>query len=107
MPFVEHTNSLRRYKQLLGMPNPTLQDCGSSPPIMRRLAEKTVPERTGSRHGRVAKRTGSRHSVCDPHGVYPCQRHDKWISIAVTTDAEWVALWGVMQHPDLAKDPQP
>ena len=74
---------------------------------MRPPTKKTVHEQTVSLHGPVAKRTGSRHSVCDPHGVYPCQGHDKWISIAETTDAEWVAFCGIVQHPDLAKDPQP
>ena len=57
-------------------------------------------------NGWVAGRNGNGHSVYAPHGVYPCQGHDKWISIAVTNDAEWVALCGVMQRSDLAKDPR-
>jgi benzylsuccinate CoA-transferase BbsF subunit len=31
-----------------------------------------------------------------PHGVYPAKGEDKWIAIAVTTDAEWQGLCGVL-----------
>ena len=53
------------------------------------------PGRTGNDHGRMA-----------PHGVYPAQGEDCWISIAVGEDAEWRALAEVMNAPDLARDPR-
>ncbi|MDA0365438.1 MAG: CoA transferase, partial [Chloroflexi bacterium] len=35
-----------------------------------------------------------------PHGVYRCAGHDRWLAIAVTTEAQWHALCAVV--PDLA-----
>ena len=47
---------------------------------------------------RVAGPIGNRHplEVCAPHGVFPCGGDDRWISIAVETDAEWNALASVI-----------
>ena len=40
-----------------------------------------------------------------PHNVYRCKGPDRWIAIAVTNDAEWRALCGVIGRPDLAAAP--
>ncbi len=57
---------------------------------------------------RVAKGVSNRHPVMAPHGIYPCVAegpYDKWISIAVKTDAEWDALRRAMDEPDWATGP--
>jgi benzylsuccinate CoA-transferase BbsF subunit len=52
-------------------------------------------------NGRVAGPMGNRHplAAAAPHGVFPCAGEDRWISIAVTSDAAWQALRGVMGEP--------
>ena len=40
-------------------------------------------------NGRVAGRQGNYHPVLVPHGTYPCQGEDKWVSIAVDNEEEW------------------
>ncbi len=51
-------------------------------------------------------RTGNDHPAMAPHGVYPAKGHDRWISIAVRTDAEWRALARLMGQPRLSTDPR-
>ena len=51
-------------------------------------------------------RTGNDHPAMAPHGVYPAKGHDRWISIAVRTDAEWRALTRLMGQPRLSTDPR-
>lgn len=40
-----------------------------------------------------------------PHGHYPVQGDDKWVAIAVKTDAQWLDLCDVLQARELATDP--
>lgn len=49
-----------------------------------------------------APRTGNRHPVYAPQGVYPGQGQDSWLTVAVTTDAEWRALAAMIGRDDLA-----
>ncbi len=49
-------------------------------------------------------RLGNAHPRMAPHGVYPAQGDDRWISIAVANDAEWQALAGLIGKPELASD---
>ena len=35
-----------------------------------------------------------------PHNTYPCRGEDRWIAIAVTSDAEWQALIRAMDEPE-------
>jgi crotonobetainyl-CoA:carnitine CoA-transferase CaiB-like acyl-CoA transferase len=49
-------------------------------------------------------RIGNAHPRMAPHGVYPALCEDRWISLAVTSDAEWRALAGVMGRPELTQD---
>ena len=56
-------------------------------------AAGTEPHRTGNDHSRMA-----------PHGVYPAAGDDRWLSIAVASDAEWQALAGAMGVGELAGD---
>jgi crotonobetainyl-CoA:carnitine CoA-transferase CaiB-like acyl-CoA transferase len=56
-------------------------------------------------NGKVATRMGNANAQMAPHGVYPCQGKDRWIAIAVDSDAAWQALCGVMGHPMWCRDP--
>ena len=49
---------------------------------------------------------GNRHptNAGAPHGVFPCQGDDRWISIAVMTDEEWQGLCAAMGDPDWAQN---
>jgi benzylsuccinate CoA-transferase BbsF subunit len=41
-----------------------------------------------------------------PHGVFPCAGDDRWIAIAVVTDAEWQGLVEAMGRPDWGLAPE-
>ena len=48
---------------------------------------------------------GNRHPMMAPHNNYQCKGEDKWVSIAVKTDAEWEMLVKAMGNPSsLRKD---
>lgn len=51
--------------------------------------------------GRIPQRRGNRHDVMAPHGCYPCAGENRWISIAVGSDAEWTALKSALADPAL------
>lgn len=51
-------------------------------------------------------RCGNEDDIMAPHNVYRCKGDDKWISIAVSTDAEWAALCRVMGNPAWAENPE-
>ena len=55
--------------------------------------------------GQIAPKTGNRHPTFVPHGCFACDGHDAWVVIAVTDDAAWRALCGVIERPDLAANP--
>lgn len=54
--------------------------------------------------GRNTPRRGNQDRSMAPHGAYPCAGEDRWIAIAVRSDAEWCALKGVMGTPAWAED---
>jgi crotonobetainyl-CoA:carnitine CoA-transferase CaiB-like acyl-CoA transferase len=58
-------------------------------------------------NGRVAGPMGNRHPLggAAPHGVFPCVGEDRWISIAITNQAEWRGLQSAMDHPVWARAP--
>lgn len=53
---------------------------------------------------RVPTRKGNEDEIFAPHNCYPCHGEEKWISIAVTTEEEWVSLCRVMERPALIND---
>jgi crotonobetainyl-CoA:carnitine CoA-transferase CaiB-like acyl-CoA transferase len=57
-----------------------------------------------SAHGEVSGRRGNRHELVAPHGVFPCAGEDRWIAIAVWSDAEWRSLARAMGDPPWARD---
>ncbi len=52
-------------------------------------------------NGRAAGPIGNRHprNAAAPHGVFPCAGEDRWIAIAITSDAAWQALIAAMGSP--------
>src|SRR5215475_372655 len=55
-------------------------------------------------HGRSQERGGNADAHLAPHGVYPAAGEDRWLAIAVRTEAQWQVLCEVMQRPDLGHD---
>jgi len=53
---------------------------------------------------RESLRRGNRHSSMAPHGCYPCDGDDQWITIACETDAQFAALCLVIAQPHLTRD---
>jgi benzylsuccinate CoA-transferase BbsF subunit len=52
-------------------------------------------------NGRIPVRRGNRHDVMAPHGCYACAGDDRWVSIAVGSDEEWIALKAAIGDPAL------
>jgi crotonobetainyl-CoA:carnitine CoA-transferase CaiB-like acyl-CoA transferase len=48
--------------------------------------------------GRTPERLGNGHARMAPHGVYPTGRPDRWLTLAVDSDAAWQALLGVLDR---------
>lgn len=55
-------------------------------------------------NGRDRGREGNRDPSMAPHNCYPCSGDDRWVAIAVETDAEWRALCEAMGNPAWAQD---
>jgi benzylsuccinate CoA-transferase BbsF subunit len=56
-------------------------------------------------NGRTAQSRGNQHPYLAPHGIYPCEGDEQWISIAIETNEEWITLCEVMNRKDLATAP--
>jgi benzylsuccinate CoA-transferase BbsF subunit len=56
--------------------------------------------------GVAVRRMGNADPQRAPHGVYATRTEDRWLSIAVSSDAEWAALTRVIGRPGLARDPR-
>jgi crotonobetainyl-CoA:carnitine CoA-transferase CaiB-like acyl-CoA transferase len=52
----------------------------------------------------AASARGNTHPAIAPHGIYPAAGDERWISLAVGSDAEWCALVREMGEPDWARD---
>lgn len=52
---------------------------------------------------RAPSRKGNRDGVRAPHNAYPCKGTDSWVSIAVNSDDEWLALRRGMGDPQWAR----
>jgi crotonobetainyl-CoA:carnitine CoA-transferase CaiB-like acyl-CoA transferase len=55
-------------------------------------------------NGVIQERIGNRDLNFAPHGVYPTQGADRWIALAIETEAQWEALCLMMERPDLQRD---
>jgi len=56
-------------------------------------------------NGRVAQPIGNEHpqQAAAPHGVFACAGDDRWISLAVLTQQEWLGLLTAMGKPSWAQ----
>jgi crotonobetainyl-CoA:carnitine CoA-transferase CaiB-like acyl-CoA transferase len=54
--------------------------------------------------GGAAGRMGNEHPRMAPHDVYRTRDPDRWLSLAINSDAVWGALAGLMGRPDLRGD---
>jgi benzylsuccinate CoA-transferase BbsF subunit len=59
-------------------------------------------------NGRIAGPIGNRHPLAcvAPHGVFPCDGEDRWISIAVAEESEWRGLVTAMGEPEWTRAPE-
>jgi len=55
-------------------------------------------------NGREPERNGNACSYAAPHGVYACKGDDRWCTVAVFTDEQWVKLCHGMGKPELTSD---
>ena len=55
-------------------------------------------------NGRVQSTLGNRHPSMAPHGCYPCQGEDNWVTIAVGSEEEWDGLCRAMGNPEWARN---
>jgi len=65
------------------------------PGLLDTAVNKREPVRNGNAVGYAA-----------PHNVYACKGEERWCTIAVTDDTQWVALCEAMSRPELAIDPR-
>jgi crotonobetainyl-CoA:carnitine CoA-transferase CaiB-like acyl-CoA transferase len=56
--------------------------------------------------GLTPVRPGNGHLSMAPHGVYPTQQPDRWLTLAVRNDAEWQALARELDRPAVLSDPR-
>ncbi len=61
-------------------------------------------EQLPATRGAAAVRRGNRDPYAAPHGVFPCRGEDRWVAIAVRTDAQWSALCTEMGREDLCQN---
>jgi crotonobetainyl-CoA:carnitine CoA-transferase CaiB-like acyl-CoA transferase len=64
-----------------------------------------VPMMLQSVTGATPERTGNRHPGQAPHGVFPCAGVDRWVTVAVADDAQWLGLCAAIGRHDLLADP--
>ena len=53
--------------------------------------------------GERPERMGNAHRSMAPHGIYPCQGQDTWISIAVESNDQFSRLAGIVGRPNLGE----
>lgn len=54
--------------------------------------------------GLSASRTGNGDLAMAPHGVYATANEDRWLTVAVRNDEEWMALLAVLEQENYAND---
>lgn len=52
----------------------------------------------------IPNRMGNLSDYAVPHGAFPCAGEERWLVIAVSTEAEWQALCQLCQRPDWLQD---
>jgi benzylsuccinate CoA-transferase BbsF subunit len=57
-------------------------------------------------NGREPERIGNSSPDAAPHGVYPCQGDDRWCTVAVASDEEWISMCREMGKSEYIEDPR-
>ena len=70
------------------------------------LAVAAEPVLEWSAYGSLIEREGNRSPAAAPQNLYPAAGTEQWLAVSCATDAQWRALAGVLDRPDLADDPQ-
>src|SRR5262249_19880176 len=55
-------------------------------------------------YGARLARDGNRGPVAAPQNLYACRGVERWLALAVATDAQWRALVALLAHPAWAAD---
>jgi benzylsuccinate CoA-transferase BbsF subunit len=55
-------------------------------------------------NGRAQSRNGNLDDIMAPHNCYRCRGDDRWVSIAVSSQEEWLALCRAVGHPEWAEE---
>jgi benzylsuccinate CoA-transferase BbsF subunit len=55
-------------------------------------------------NGRVAERRANRSPYSAPHGVFPCEGSDRWVTIVVEDEDQWRRLCAAMGDPTWTHD---
>jgi len=55
-------------------------------------------------NGNIQERMGNRHPSMAPHGCYRCKGEDRWVTIAVPSDAAWKRFCQVAGNDSWAED---
>ena len=57
-----------------------------------------------SMNSRIQERMGNRHPTKAPHGCYPCNGEDEWVTIAIPSDAAWERFCEAVGQSSWAED---
>jgi benzylsuccinate CoA-transferase BbsF subunit len=57
-------------------------------------------------NGKEPKKMANACEDAGPHGIFRCKGEDRWCSLAVFNDQEWVTFCRVMGHPEWTIDPK-
>lgn len=57
-------------------------------------------------NGRIGTNRGNSSLTMAPHGHYPCEGEDSWVSIAVKTEEEWAGFCRAIGSPPWTGDPK-
>ncbi|MDY6933729.1 MAG: CoA transferase [Spirochaetota bacterium] len=55
-------------------------------------------------NGNVQTRQGNMDDHMAPHNCYPCKGENKWISIAIETEDEWLSFCNAIGNPEWTRD---
>ncbi len=74
------------------------------PMVESALATAAGPVMEAAAYGVVQGRDGNRGPVAAPQGVYACAEPERWLAVAVASDAQWLALARALglDDPELA-----
>jgi benzylsuccinate CoA-transferase BbsF subunit len=67
------------------------------------LSTMPEPVMEASLNNRVLGTLGNAHSLMSVHNNYPCRGDDKWVSIAILTEAEWKGFCKALGDPSWTK----